>query len=701
VGQGADCLPGKLRSARLLTDEPRDGSDLLRSADHILPQFTRSALRDPVSPRRRISCSCGKEAEMRGEFTVRSTDQPSNETGATCGARRSRSRTRILAAATVATLAAGALGTAATAAAAESPRGAKTPAGQVVVFGCADPTGAVRAAGGSVTADLSLISGVAAQLPAGVHLSSCSVAPNISLKVSGLGPALGKKLHAPPHKGHDTSTGDTSTGDTSTGDTSTGPGGGSANAAASTARQTLGLSTDSPSGRGITVAEVDTGVDDSPDLAGRVLHVDVTGTSRGSDHDDYGHATFVAGLIAGNGNASGGAYQGAAPDARLLDVRVAQDDGSTSLISVLRGLQFVSRSQNALNIRVLNLSLSSGSPLPYQIDPLARALEALWKRGIVVVVPAGNDGPGAGTISSPGNDPVLLTVGALDERGTAGRSDDAVADFSSRGPAAQGIGKPDLVAPGTHLVSLRAPGSVVDTQNPDSRIAGSYFRGSGTSMSTALTTGVVADLLSARPKLSPDQVKAMLTGSAYSGAQLADRASAGAGGLDAAAALAAATPIVSPVDTDASWPTGQDATWDRFSAAMLSGDRAAAYHWWTKLSPAARSWVARSWTQLSPDARSWVARSWVGRSWVGADGTADEWLARSWVARSWVARSWVGDAWTARSWVDLNWVARSWVARSWVARSWTARSWFDDDWSARSWTARSWTARSWTIADWS
>ena len=524
----------------------------------------------------------------------------------------------------------------ASAAAHSSPaRGATaTPAGDVVVFGCASPGDTVRDAGGSVKADLSLISGVAATLPAGARLPGCSVAPNMALKVSGLG--------------------------SRTDATSAG----AARPVVSTARQTLGLSASSPGGDGVTVAEVDTGIDDSPDLAGRLLHLDVTGTSRGSSRDDYGHGTFVAGLIAGDGAASKGEYVGAAPKARLLDVRVAKDDGSTSLVNVLRGLQVVALTQKALKIRVLNLSLSSGSPLPYQIDPLAQALEALWTRGIVVVVPAGNDGPGAGTVSSPGNDPVLLTVGALDENGTSDRSDDSVASFSARGLAAQDIAKPDLIAPGAHLVSLRAPKSAVDAANPGSRVAASYFRGSGTSMSTALTTGVVADLLSARPQLSPDQVKAILTGSTYQEPALSDASSAGTGGLDAVAALALPTPVVTPsVD---SWPTGQHRIWDRFSAAMLRGNRVAAYHWWRKLSPEARSWVARSWTALSPDARSWVARSWTGRSWTGADGTADAWLARSWVARSWTARSWV---------------ARSWVARSWTARSWTARSWTILDWS--------------------
>jgi serine protease AprX len=506
-----------------------------------------------------------------------------------------------------------------------------TPSGSVVVFDCANPAAAVKAAGGTVTSNLPLIKGVSATLPQGSQLA---------------GPV-------------------------------------------STARQTLGLTANSPDGSGVTVAVVDTGIDNSKDLAGRVIHADVTGSSWNSDRDDYGHGTFVAGLIGGDGTNSKGAYAGAAPGARLLDVRVAKDDGSTSLVNVLRGLQAVAWSQKALNIRVLNLSLSTGSPIPYQFDPLSLALDSLWDHGIVVVVPAGNDGPGPSTIASPGDDPTLLTVGALDESGTGSRLDDVVASFSSRGPAAQGIAKPDLVAPGAHLISLRAPDSVVDNANPGSRVGSDYFLGSGTSMSTALTSGVVADLLDARPKLSPDQVKAILASSAYSAAGLNDPAAAGAGGLDLTAALATPAPVIDPApDT---WPAGQEHAWDMFSAALLAGDRAKADKWWNKLSPAARSWVARSWSQLSPEARSWSIAAWSGRSWSGADGTAEDWLARSWAARSWSARSW-----SARSWS-----ARSWSADGWLARSWSARSWTDDDFAARSWSARSWSARSWSTVDWS
>ena len=177
--------------------------------------------------------------------------------------------------------------------------------------------------------------------------------------------------------------------------------------------------------------------------------------------DGYGHGTFVAGLVAGSGKSSSGAYAGVAPAARILDVKVADSDGSTDLVTVLKGLQAVAADKS---VDVVNLSLSSGSPLPYQIDPLSAALEGLWRRGVTVVVPAGNDGPNNGTIASPGTDPVLLTAGGLDAHGTASRSDDSVADWSGRGPAPQGVQKPDLVAPGAHVVSLRTPSAARSTR---------------------------------------------------------------------------------------------------------------------------------------------------------------------------------------------------------------------------------------------
>jgi serine protease AprX len=433
---------------------------------------------------------------------------------------------------------------------------------------------AVQTAGGTVLSSLPLIGGVGADLPVGTTLApSYAVTDDRPMRLTGA-----------PGDG-------------------TGP--------ASTVRETLGLGAPADEGSGVTVAVVDTGVADLPDLAGRLTHVDVSGTGAG---DGFGHGTFVAGLVAGSGAASGGRYAGVAPGAHVLDVRVAADDGSTGLLTVLRGLQEVA----ARDVDVVNLSLSSASQLPYQADPLTVALAALWERGVTVVVPAGNDGPDGRSITSPGVHPALLTVGAVDEAGTAERGDDSVADFSARGPAPQGVDKPDLVAPGRSVVSLRAPGSVVDTENAGARVGDSYFKGSGTSFSTAVTSGAVAALLAAHD-LAPDRVKQLLTATAYRPHGLTDRSAAGAGGLDLAAAAAgvAALPVAEP---------------GRRGGGPGKGVRGGQPQW------SANSWSGR--------ANSWSANSWSGRanSW---SGRANSWSGR---ANSWSANSWSANSWSANSW---------------------------------------------------
>jgi serine protease AprX len=227
-------------------------------------------------------------------------------------------------------------------------------------------------------------------------------------------------------------------------------------------------SDDSFDGDGVTVAVVDTGVADVPDLRGSVQHVNVSGAPRG---DGYGHGTFLAGLIASSGASSDGLYRGVAPKANILDVQVAAADGSTSLLRVLAGLQAVAeRARRDDSLRVVNLSLSADDPGISGIDPLSRAVETLWARGLVVLVAAGNDGPSDGTVSIPGTDPAVITVGALDNAGTRTRGDDVVASFSARGNPANPNVKPDLVAPGVSTVGLRAPGSIVDTEHPTARV---------------------------------------------------------------------------------------------------------------------------------------------------------------------------------------------------------------------------------------
>src|SRR5579875_437779 len=265
------------------------------------------------------------------------------------------------------------------------------------------------------------------------------------------------------------------------------------------------------SGSGVNVAVVDTGIDPLPDFAGRLLSgVDLTGGGN-PDNDQYGHGTFVAGLIAGDGATSGGLYKGEAPGAGLVPVKVAGASGATTMATVIEGIDWVIAHRVSENIGVMNLSLGYEPSESTFIDPLDQAVEQAWQAGIVVVVAAGNAGPFDGTILSPGDDPLVITVGAVDDHGSPSTANDTMARFSSVGPTnPDGWYKPDLVTSGTSVVSLAAPGSVVAQDNPQAVVGSGNFVGSGTSFSTAITSGAVALLLANHPNLQPNQVKAAL-----------------------------------------------------------------------------------------------------------------------------------------------------------------------------------------------
>src|SRR5205814_1325948 len=230
--------------------------------------------------------------------------------------------------------------------------------------------------------------------------------------------------------------------------------------------------------------------------------------------DSFGHGTFIAGIIAGNGASSGGKWQGMAPEANLVSVKIAGRSGAADVSNVLAAIQWVVSFKDRYGIRVLNLSLGTDSTQSYRVDPLNFAVEKAWDAGITVVVAASNRGPDPATISKPGDDPLVITAGAVDDMGTPGLGDDQLPDFSSHGPtAADGLAKPDLAAPGAHIVSLRAPGSSIDTQFPN-YVDGSYRKGSGTSMATGVVSGAVALMLQAQPSWTPDRVKFALTATA-------------------------------------------------------------------------------------------------------------------------------------------------------------------------------------------
>ncbi len=429
-------------------------------------------------------------------------------------------------------------------------------------------------------------------------------------------------------------------------------------------------------GDGVTVASIDTGVTPTPNLAGRLLaRVDLTSERDGIDR--FGHGTHMAGVIAGNGATSFGAYEGAAPESRLVSVKVAGWDGATDVSTVIAALQWVVANRARFNIRVVNLSWGTDSGQSYGVDPLDLAVERAWAAGLVVVVSAGNQGPAAGTVTKPADDPFVITVGAVDTNGTAGTLDDTVAPFSSAGPTTDGVAKPDVLAPGVSIVSDRAPGSTVDAFRPTARLGATMFKGSGTSQAAAVVAGVAARLLDVDPTLTNDEIKGVLAATANK--RLAGPG-AGAGVIDAAAATVAVTPPKkgpAPV-----LPVANSGVMRSTGAGSLEASRGT-LHVYGDLDrdgvpePIAGELDAlgRTWNAAAFGAAPWSATTWEGSAWAplateiaGAGGSAPAGPAAPIVA-------WDPAYWGATSWVDANWDAKFWGAKFWGAKFWGTGLW--------------------------
>src|SRR6266699_156056 len=293
------------------------------------------------------------------------------------------------------------------------------------------------------------------------------------------------------------------------------------------------------SGTGVGVAIIDSGIHKSSDFK------DASGKNRviyeqdfvgGGTDDFYGHGTHVAGIVGSTGKGSTCSnctrtFKGVAPNTSLINLRVLDQYGKSTDSKVISAIQKAISLQNTYNIEVINLSLGRGVYESYRLDPLCQAVEAAWNAGIVVVVAAGNNGRnnsagtyGYGTIAAPGNDPYVITVGAMKTNGTYSTVDDTIATYSSKGPTGfDQIVKPDLVAPGNRVVSDDNMAATLAKANPANiallsyyqttnvtTLSNQYFTLSGTSMATPVVSGAAALLLQQYPNLTPDQVKARL-----------------------------------------------------------------------------------------------------------------------------------------------------------------------------------------------
>ncbi len=372
-------------------------------------------------------------------------------------------------------------------------------------------------------------------------------------------------------------------------------------------------------GAGVTVALLDTGVSDTAAInraSGRLIDgVDVThlgegndGTPKGPLTDGYGHGTFMASLIAGGRvPGSGGRALGIAPAAHVVVVKVAGSRGMTSLSRVLAGLDWVATHASSIQVVNLSLAVQRASAPKYGSDPLTAAVEDVRAAGVLVVAAAGNV---PNQIGDPGIDPQALTVGAADN----GPGRPRAAGFSGSAVVA-GVVKPDVVAPGVHVLGAMAPNTLIAQRNPQAWDGHGLFRGSGTSEASAVTSGAAAAYLSSHPGATPLTVKTALRAMAH------PLCTWGTG-----AGLVQLTPADSVCKTR-----------KNHSGVTISADPTG---------------------EATFNASSWQANSWLNGAWV-------PWLASSWSASSWSASSWSASSWSASSWSASSWSASSWSDAGW------------------------------------
>ena len=464
-------------------------------------------------------------------------------------------------------------------------------------------------------------------------------------------------------------------------------------------------------GQGVAIAVLDTGIANLPDFSGRLVGgVDLTGEGN-PFFDGFGHGTFVAGLVAGNGASSGGQYHGEAPAANLVSVKVAGVTGTTTLSRVIAGVEWAIDHKDQYGIKVLNMSVGFQSFTSTLRNPLDRAVEAAWNAGIAVVASAGNAGPFNGTILSPGDDPLVITVGALDDMATPSVSDDTMTDFSSVGPtAADGWVKPDLVTSGRSVISVAAPGSTVYDLFPSARIGSGNFKGSGTSFSAAITSGAAALVLADNPGITPNQLKARLLGNAGPG-PVGNPFVDGHGALNAYTAATSA-PMDLHQSTDGLRPTRPGSTVslvptasvDTWNPAIWSG---AAWNGaaWNGAAWNGAAWNGAAWNGFTLSGAAWNGAAWNGAAWNGAAWNGAAWNGAAWNGSSWTGAAWnasalSGAAWNGAAWNGAAWKGAAWNGAAWNGAAWNGAAWNGAAWNGAAWNGAAWNGAAWNGAAW-
>jgi serine protease AprX len=534
----------------------------------------------------------------------------------------------------------------------------------------------VERIGGVVDRNLPLIGGFTASVPISMadvisaDPSVSSAVPNAALQLSGSGWTDATGVDPNPNS-YD----------------------GSVNRVSSAILQAGDYWSDGYTGASVDVALIDSGVVPVNGLTwpGKVINgPDLSFESQSEDFqylDTFGHGTHMAGIIAGRDDGapigSNHDFMGVAPDARIVSLKVAGHDGATDVSQVIAAIDWVvqHRSDNGLNIRVLNLSFGTDSLQPYVFDPLAHAVEQAWKAGIVVVVAAGNDG-NDGLLRNPSSHPSVIAVGATNIGATRPKIN-SVMDFSNCGTDYRHV---DVVVPGESIASLAAPGSRAYDENPRSVVGGRYMLGSGTSQAAAFVSGAAALILDRNPEATPDQVKELLMAGAGGRFRKVPENCTGAGLPDLSSVVSRIDKRGLPRAAQDNFPTigWGSLEWSRGSdhveldGVALEGEQDIFGNPW--------------------DAWSWSAASSAGTSWSGGDWNGTSWSGTSWSGLSWSGLSWSGTSWSGLSWSGLSWSGLSWSDKTWTGLSWSGLSWSGTSWSGLSWSGRSWSGAGWTDA---
>jgi serine protease AprX len=430
-------------------------------------------------------------------------------------------------------------------------------------------------------------------------------------------------------------------------------------------------------GAGVGIALLDTGVVGVPGMpAAQVVNgPDLSFESQAPALrylDTYGHGTHMAGIMIANDTATG--TLGLAPKAKLTSLKLGTATGAVDVSQVIAGIDWVRQHKNddpANPIRVINLSYGSGGTPTLSNDPLQFAVEKAWKEGIVVVVSAGNAGNGAATLANPAMDGYVISVGASATNGTVSTADDELTTFSNL--SANGR-QPDLLAPGQSIVSLRDPGSKIDTGYPEARVGEALFKGSGTSQAAAVTTAAVALLLQARPTLSVDQVKNLLV----QGTPLTRGSAATLKlrqlNLASALTLPASTNDITQFFKESSGTAPMDGA--RGTSRVTSGTKALSGE-----NTIAGGFSSAKWTVATIRRNAWSGGLWMGVRLAGDGWTGTSFAAKTWAGATWTAKPWDGTT----TWSDPNWAGRGWSGRGWSAGAWDSRFWAGDGWATTIW----------------